>query len=142
MKTDKRPESTWKQWTYLSLGIALVPIGVIIAPLPGPMGVPTIALGMLLIVSSSRRAASWVRLHRKKWTWMHELLEKGEEWIGGHFGEALRRTNRRPGRVDRPPLPLGRRLLDIMLFPLHAAAIALRSLSRRFGWRIPFITRD
>ncbi|HMN84970.1 MAG TPA: hypothetical protein PKA74_03140 [Bauldia sp.] len=116
----------------LSVGILLVPIGIIIAPLPGPGGIPVIATGIVLIISSSRRAASWVRLHRRKWDWMHEILEQGEGFLGNEFGHALKRTNRRRV-VPRPPLPVWRRVVDFLLFPVYVALIILRSLGRRFG---------
>jgi hypothetical protein len=137
MKPPKRPDSSWKQVVYLSVGIALVPVGILIAPLPGPTGVPIIALGVILIISSSRRAASWVRLHRRKWDWMHEILEKGEGFLGHEFGHALRRTNRRRSSEPRPELPVWRRVVDFLLFPVYVGLIVVRSLGRRFLRRAP-----
>lgn len=127
-----RPATPLRRLATLWLGIALVPIGVVIMPLPGPFGVPIIAVGAILIISSSRRAASWVRLHRRRWDWMHELLEKGESWIGGEFGNALRRTN---GRKSPPvePVALHWRILDFLLFPFYVARIIWRVLVRRFS---------
>jgi len=132
MKPPKRPDSSWKQVVYLAVGVALVPVGVIIAPLPGPGGIPVIAVGIILIISSSRRAAGWVRLHRRKWDWMHEILEKGEGFLGNEFGHALRRTNRRRAVEPRPPLPVWRRVVDFLLFPVYVGLIVIRSLGRRF----------
>jgi hypothetical protein len=124
----------WKQAIYLWVGIALIPIGILLGPLPGPTGIPIIAFGMLLIVMSSRRAASWVRLHRRRWDWMHEILEKGEGWLGGEMGRVLRRTNGRRNQAPRPPVSRRQRVLDIMLFPVHIALILARAVARRFGW--------
>jgi hypothetical protein len=126
-----KPASPLRRLATLWLGIALVPIGVVIMPLPGPFGVPIIAVGAILIISSSRRAASWVRLHRRRWIWLHELLEKGEGWIAGEFGDALRRTNGRK-RPPQEPVALHWRILDFLLFPVHVVLIVWRVLVRRY----------
>jgi hypothetical protein len=137
-----RPIRPWKQAIYLWVGIALVPIGIAIAPLPGPGGIPVLAVAALLIITSSRRAASWVRLHRRRWDWMHEILVKGEGWLGGEMGRALRRTNgRRNTEPPRPPASRRERILDILLFPVHMALIIGRAAARRFGLRWPGAAR-
>ncbi len=133
-QTTVRTMAPWKRMAMLSAGVALLPIGLIVMPLPGPLGIPLMALGVVLIVTASRRAAGWVRLHRKRWDWMHEILERGETWIGGSFGHALRRTNGRGARVPVAPLPWYWRIVDMMLLPIHIAIAVGRSLARRFGW--------
>ena len=137
MNPVRPPVRPWKQAIYLWVGIALIPIGIIIAPLPGPGGVPVMAFGALLIITSSRRAASWVRLHRRRWDWMHEILLKGEGWLGGEMGRALRRTNGRPPEPPKPPASRRERILDILLFPVHVAIILTRAVANRFGWKLP-----
>ena len=133
-----RPPRPWKQALYLWLGIALVPVGIIVAPLPGPGGIPILAVAALLIITSSKRAASWVRLHRRRWDWMHEILLKGEGWLGGEMGRALRRTNGRKNTdVAKPPASRKERILDILLFPVHVAIILTRAVANRFGWKLP-----
>ena len=137
MNTVRPPARPWKQAIYLWIGIALVPIGIVIAPLPGPGGVPILALAALLIITSSRRAASWVRLHRRRWDWMHEILLKGEGWLGGEMGRALRRTNGRAPEPPKPPASRRERILDILLFPVHVAIILTRAVANRYGWKLP-----
>ena len=137
MKTVQRPPRPWRQAIYLWIGIILVPIGIIIAPLPGPGGIPVLAVAALLIITSSRRAASWVRLHRRRWDWMNDILVKGEGWLGGEMGRALRRTNGRPHLVPKPPDSRRERILDILLFPVHVAIILTRAVARRYGWKLP-----
>ena len=133
-----RPPRPWKQAIYLWVGIALIPIGILVAPLPGPGGVPILAVAALLIITSSKRAASWVRLHRRRWDWMHEILLKGEGWLGGEMGRALRRTNGRKNTdVVRPPQSRKERILDILLFPVHVAIILTRAVAKRLGIRLP-----
>jgi hypothetical protein len=137
MKIVHRPPRPWKQAIYLWIGIILIPVGIIIAPLPGPGGIPVLAVAALLIITSSRRAASWVRLHRSRWDWMNDILVKGEGWLGGEFGRALRRTNGRPHLVPKPPESRRERILDILLFPVHVAIILTRAVANRFGWKLP-----
>jgi hypothetical protein len=133
-----RPPRPWKQAIYLWVGIALIPIGIVIAPLPGPGGIPVLAVAALLIITSSKRAASWVRLHRRRWDWMHEILVKGEGWLGGEMGRALRRTNGRKNTdIVKPPASRKERVLDILLFPVHIAIILTRAVAHRFGWKLP-----
>ena len=133
-----RPPRPWKQAIYLWVGIALIPIGIVIAPLPGPGGIPVLAVAALLIITSSKRAASWVRLHRRRWDWMHEILVKGEGWLGGEMGRALRRTNGRKNTdIVKPPASRKERILDILLFPVHIAIILTRAVANRFGWKLP-----
>ncbi|MBN9020955.1 MAG: hypothetical protein J0H08_02425, partial [Rhizobiales bacterium] len=133
-----RPPRPWKQAIYLWVGIALIPVGIIIAPLPGPGGVPILAVAALLIITSSKRAASWVRLHRRRWDWMHEILLKGEGWLGGEMGRALRRTNGRKNTdVIKPPASRKERILDILLFPVHVAIILTRAVAHRLGLKLP-----
>lgn len=133
-----RPPRPWKQAIYLWVGIALVPVGIAIAPLPGPGGIPILAVAALLIITSSKRAASWVRLHRRRWDWMHEILLKGEGWLGGEMGKALRRTNGRKNTdVVKPPASRRERILDILLFPVHIAIILTRAVARRLGIKLP-----
>lgn len=132
------PPRPWKQAIYLWVGILLIPIGIAIAPLPGPGGVPILAVAALLIITSSKRAASWVRLHRRRWDWMHEILLKGEGWLGGEMGKALRRTNGRKNTdVVKPPASRRERILDILLFPVHIAIILTRAVARRLGIKLP-----
>ena len=134
----RRPPRPWKQAIYLWLGILLIPVGIAVAPLPGPGGIPILAMAALLIITSSKRAASWVRLHRRRWDWMHEILLKGEGWLGGEMGNALRRTNGRKNvDIVKPPASRKERILDILLFPVHIAIILTRAVAHRFGWKLP-----
>jgi hypothetical protein len=69
---------------------------------------------------------------------MHEILLKGEGWLGGEMGKALRRTNgRRNTAPPKPPASRRERILDILLFPIHVAIILTRAVANRFGWKLP-----
>lgn len=48
------------------VGLLIMLLGVVIAPLPGPMGVPTIAVGLMIVLRNSFWAKRrFVALHRK-----------------------------------------------------------------------------
>ncbi|MBI5165468.1 MAG: hypothetical protein HY985_16380 [Magnetospirillum sp.] len=50
----------------ISLGVSLVVLGVVIAPLPGPGGLPVILLGtVVLLRSSAGMKRRWVRARRR-----------------------------------------------------------------------------
>ena len=68
---------------------------------------------------------------------MNDILVKGEGWLGGEMGRALRRTNGRPHLVPPPPASRRERILDVLLFPVHVAIILTRAVANRFGWKLP-----
>ena len=69
---------------------------------------------------------------------MNEILLKGEGWLGGEMGRALRRTNgRRNLVIAKPPTSRKERILDILLFPVHVAIILTRAVANRYGWKLP-----
>jgi hypothetical protein len=50
----------------LILGLLVILLGIIIAPLPGPMGVPVMAVGLVLVLRASPGAKRlFVRAHRR-----------------------------------------------------------------------------
>jgi hypothetical protein len=96
-------DKPWVEWGLFALGVVLVIIGIIIAPLPGPGGVFFIAPGAALILRTSmwakRRYVKFKRWQPKagRWTdWAlrrrshkrREALKKARaercEAIGGH----------------------------------------------------------
>ena len=76
-------------------GVLTVIAGIIIFPLPGPMGTPIILFGIALIVTGNRRAASRLRLARSRRPRLHTVLVKLEERLRpGAIRAGLARTNR------------------------------------------------
>ncbi len=51
----------------IGLGIFIVLLGIVIAPLPGPMGVPVMVVGLILILRSSYTARRWFVLAQRRW---------------------------------------------------------------------------
>jgi hypothetical protein len=51
----------------IALGIFIVLLGILIAPLPGPMGVPVMVVGLILILRSSYAARRWFVRAQRRW---------------------------------------------------------------------------
>ncbi|MEM7443708.1 MAG: hypothetical protein AAF414_10310 [Pseudomonadota bacterium] len=63
------PLRLWRwllRWGLVILGVIIVCIGLILGPLPGPGGIPIIAVGLVLILRGSITAKKgFARLHRR-----------------------------------------------------------------------------
>ena len=104
----------------LVLGLAIIALGILIAPLPGPGGIPVIAVGLILVLRSSFRAKRlFIRAQhaRPKYVYpFRRLLRKKPEIAPVFWQQALRaekmvvkRTNRRLARARRSMRRLFRR---------------------------------
>jgi hypothetical protein len=51
----------------IGLGVFVVLLGIVIAPLPGPMGVPVMVVGLILVLRSSYTARRWFVLAQRRW---------------------------------------------------------------------------
>jgi len=51
----------------IGLGVFVVLLGVLIAPLPGPMGMPVMVVGLILILRSSYATRRWFVLAQRRW---------------------------------------------------------------------------
>lgn len=57
---------------FLILGLAIVLVGMILGPLPGPLGLPIIAVGLVIILRNSPWARRlYVRYNRRWPKWFH-----------------------------------------------------------------------
>ena len=104
----------------LVLGLAIIALGILIAPLPGPGGIPVIAVGLILVLRSSFRAKRlFIRAQhaRPKYVYpFRRLLRKKPEIAPVFWQQAMRaekmvvkRTNRRLARARRSMRRLFRR---------------------------------
>lgn len=77
---------------YLASGLTLVVLGIVIAPLPGPGGLPVILAGAVVMMRNSPTA-------RRQWA------RAAKRWPGvfGPFDDALRRLRRRRRGQPRQP---------------------------------------
>jgi hypothetical protein len=73
-------DKPWVEWALFALGVVLVIIGIIVAPLPGPGGVFFIAPGAALILRTSmwakRRYVKFKRWQPKAGRWTDWALRR------------------------------------------------------------------
>lgn len=83
-----------KRSSMLGVGVLVVIAGILIAPLPGPGGVPVIALGLILILRSSYRAKRYfirAQYARPRWVYpFRRLLRRNPEFGPVFWQQALR----------------------------------------------------
>ncbi|RZJ89823.1 MAG: hypothetical protein EON88_19345 [Brevundimonas sp.] len=100
-------------------GIGVVLLGVIIAPLPGPLGLPVMVLGLMLILKASIWAKrAFIRAQRARPNWVYpfrRLLRRKPEFAPVFWQQLL--------RVERLVLRRGRGSMTRMR----------KSLRRGFG---------
>ena len=96
----------------LIVGLLVIVAGILIAPLPGPGGVPVIALGLILVLRSSywaKRQFIRAQYARPRYVYpFRRLLRKNPEIAPVFWQQALRaekvvlkRTHRRLARLRR-----------------------------------------
>lgn len=101
-----------KRGALLAAGILVIVAGVLIAPLPGPGGIPVIAVGLVLVLRSSywaKRLFIRAQYARPKWVYpFRRLLRKNPDIAPVFWQQALRaekvvlkRTDRRLTRLRR-----------------------------------------
>lgn len=92
------------------LGLAIVLAGILIAPLPGPGGLPVIVVGLMVVLRNSFKARRlFVRVQRAHPNWVHpvrRLLRREPEFIPVFWQQML--------RVERLLLPMRWRVLRNM----------------------------
>ncbi len=93
-KPRSRTLRTVKRWALMIGGLLVVMLGLLIAPLPGPGGVPVIALGLILILRSSfwaKRQFIRAQYARPKWVYpFRRLMRKKPEFAPVFWQQALR----------------------------------------------------
>ncbi len=83
-----------RRWALMIGGLLIVLLGILIAPLPGPGGVPVIAVGLVLILKSSfwaKRQFIRAQYARPKWVYpFRRLMRKKPEFAPVFWQQALR----------------------------------------------------
>ena len=78
----------------MALGFLIIGLGILIAPLPGPGGVPVIALGLVLLLRNSwwaKRQFIRAQYARPKWVYpFRRLMRKNPEIAPVFWQQALR----------------------------------------------------
>lgn len=112
IRSDKPRASTLrvvKRWALMIGGLFVVLLGILIAPLPGPGGIPVIAVGLMLILKSSfwaKRQFIRAQYARPKWVYpFRRLMRKKPEFAPVFWQQALRAekivTRRSSRRLSR-----------------------------------------
>jgi hypothetical protein len=98
-----------KRTGMVLLGFAIIAAGVLIAPLPGPGGIPVIVVGLMIVLRNSFKARrQFVRLHRahpKMLSPIRRLLRRDPEFVAVFYQQTLRVERillPRPIRFVRP----------------------------------------
>jgi hypothetical protein len=108
-----------KRLGLVLVGFAIIAFGILIAPLPGPGGIPVIVVGLMVVLRNSFKARrQFVRLHRahpKMLYPIRRLLRRDPEIIALFYAQFL--------RVERILLPKRMRFA--------------KALRRRFRHRTP-----
>ncbi len=106
-----------KRFGMVLLGFAIIGVGILIAPLPGPGGIPVIVVGLMVVLRNSFKARrQFVRLNRaypKTLYPIRRLLRRDPEIVALFYLQTL--------RVERLLLPRRMRFF--------------KGLRRRFGRR-------
>jgi hypothetical protein len=84
------------EWTLFAAGIALIVIGLVVAPLPGPGGIFFLAPGLALILKSSM----WAKRH-------YVRVKRWQPKAGRWMDWALRRPSARRREALRKAAELG-----------------------------------
>ena len=85
---------TAKRWALMAGGLFVILLGILIAPLPGPGGIPVIAVGLMLVLKSSFWAKrQFIRAQYAKPRWVYpfrRLMRKKPEIAPVFWQQALR----------------------------------------------------
>ena len=95
------------RWLFLVLGLVIVAAGVLIAPLPGPGGLPVIVVGLMITLRNSfwakRQFIRFQRAHPKMVFPIRRLLRREPEVMPVMWQSVL--------RMERVVLPRNRRFV-------------------------------
>lgn len=83
-----------KRTGMVVLGFAIIIAGILIAPLPGPGGIPVIVVGLMIVLRNSFKARrQFVRLHRahpRMLSPIRRLLRRDPEFVAVFYQQTLR----------------------------------------------------
>ena len=95
------------RWLFFGIGVAIIALGVLIAPLPGPGGIPVIVVGLMVTLRNSfwakRQFIRFQRAHPKMIFPIRRLLRREPEVMPVFWQSVL--------RMERVVLPRNRRFV-------------------------------
>lgn len=104
---ERTPKNSPIKSTVIKMvGLVLTILGLILFALPLPLGIPLTAIGLVMLISTSRTARRIVRYLRMKSIWIDRLFTLVETKVPGPTQKVLRKTRRRiVGRRGVHPAP-------------------------------------
>jgi hypothetical protein len=94
-----------KKTVLKAFGLLLVLVGIVIFILPVPFGIPIVAVGLVILISTSRTARRMVRLMRMRFDRVERVFAFIERNVPASTQKILRMTRRRVvGRRRAPTL--------------------------------------
>jgi hypothetical protein len=100
-KWRKFLDQPWVEWGLFALGVLLITLGLLIAPLPGPGGVFLIAPGAALILKTSM----WAKRHYVKFKRWQPKVGRWADWGLQRRSARRREAIRKERREMHCPLP-------------------------------------
>lgn len=85
------------RWGRMAVGVLVMIAGFLIAPLPGPFGLPIAVVGLMLVLQSSTQAKrQFIRLKRRHPNWVYPLrrLMRRRPEFAAVFWQMTLRTER------------------------------------------------
>ena len=80
-------------WLRRIAAITLIIVGIITFPLPLPIGLILIIVGLAMLVSSSQSLANFVRQYRAKSSGINMNFEKSKRYLPAFIKRALEKTD-------------------------------------------------
>ena len=74
-------------------GVALVLVGLVVFPMPIPLGAIMIVCGLVLLVSASATLAHCLRTFRRRHRGVNQVIQKVEDRLPESWKKALRRSD-------------------------------------------------
>lgn len=103
-----------RRLALMGVGFIVILLGILIAPLPGPGGVPVIALGLVIVLRNSwwaKRQFIRAQRARPKWVYPFRRLMRKKPEIAPVFWQQTLRAEKMVLRRRRRPLARFRRCL-------------------------------
>lgn len=104
---------TARRWALMAGGLLVVLLGILVAPLPGPGGIPVIAVGLMLILRSSfwaKRQFIRAQYARPKWVYPFRRLMRRKPEIAPVFWQQALRAEKMVLRRRRRLVRLRKRI--------------------------------
>ena len=75
------------------IGIVMILVGLVLFPLPLPLGWIFLIIGTVLVVSTNKTAKKLLKKARRKWSWLDKIFEKTGKIIPKRFRKEIEETD-------------------------------------------------